>query len=299
MKNREIIQALRAEAEEHTPDVAVDVANISLPEGHEIALPNRHHRVALFAALAAFVLLLVAILLVVFLRSGGTELSTLVISINPTAEFTLEDGKVIRTRPLNRDAAVLIAGSDFNGKTAEEACLAFADLAEKKHLIGTGGVSIRVTGKNGSRIEQDVKYALDKLFSVNELDEDTLQSLLGSYDEDAMDRFEEYVEHEYTGKKEEYLSKATELLQSYREDLLSLDLQDEAARAQFNKKYLLLGEDLIFGENEREDTFEEQREEMLEEFEEIEELQRENPSELFEELFEEFLELFEKEYDDD
>lgn len=298
MNEREMTERLRKEAEEHTPDVTLDLgaARAEAPSGGAIVLSRRKPAVISVLAAALGVLLLLAILLPVLLPRGGGY-ATLVISINPSAEFTIEDGKVSRTRPLNRDAAVLLAGSDLNGMTAEDACLTFVRLAEKRNLIGADGVRIRVSGKGGSSIEESVHGALDALFSVGELDDDALDVLLGGYNEEEMEHFEDYVANSYGDKKKEYLEKAMQLLETYKDDVEALDFADRAAVERFNKTYLLLGEDFLVEDDEDDDP-EEIRKDLLEEYEEIVRLARRDPDEAFEELFDGFLELMEEDYDD-
>lgn len=307
-EDREIIEMLRREAEEHTPDrlAQIEAARGSMPAGApaEVAAIPLHRKAALISALSALlgIMLLLLILLPVLLHGGGegTDLTTLVVSINPSAEFTLENGTVTRTRPLNRDAAVLLAGQDFTGKTAEEACLGFATLAGKRNLIGTDGVRIRVTGKDEKKITDGIHAALDTLFAVGELDDAALDGLMGSYDEDAMEKFDDYLFREYEGKREDFLARARELLESYPSDVRALDLSDRAAVEAFNRKYLALGEDLLVElDDDDDDDAEELREELLEECEELLFLMERDPEEAFEEMFEEFLEMIEEGYEDD
>lgn len=298
MNEREMTERLRKEAEEHTPDVTLDLdaARTGSPRGGAIALSRRKPAVISILAAVLGIVLLLAILLPVLLPRGGGY-ATLVISINPSAEFTIEDGKVSKTRPLNRDAAVLLAENDLNGKTAEDACLTFVQLAEKRNLIGADGVRIRVRGKGESSIEQSVRGVLDTLFSVGELDDDALDLLFGSYNEEEMDQFEDYVASTYGDKKKEYLEKAMKLLETYRDDVEELDFSDRAAVESFNKKYILLGEDFLV-EDDEDDSPEEIRQELLEEYEEIVRLIERDRDEAFEELFDGFLELMEEDYDD-
>ncbi len=300
MNDRELFERLRREADEHTPDVKVDVraARVQPPQG-EVVAAARSRKAALISVLSALlgIILLLAILLPVLLGGGGGgKYGTLVISINPSAEFTIEDGKVTRTRALNRDAAILLEGNTWDGLTAEDACLTFAQLAEKRNLIGADGVRIHASGKDGNSIAASVHGALDALFAVGDLDEAALASLLGSYDEEEMERFEAYVTHSYSAKKTEYLERAKALLTTYRADLLALDLADRAAAEAFNTKYLLLGEDFLIEFDD--DDEDEILEDLLEEYEEISALLARDPDEAFEELFEGFLELMEEDYDD-
>lgn len=300
MKNREIVNRLRAEAKEHTPDVRVDLSEVRPAplDGGAVAVPakRRTHSAVLIAAVA--LILVLAALLPFFLRGGGGP-TTLVISINPSAELTLEEGRVMRTRPLNKDAAVLLAGCDLLGMTAEEACLTFAELAGARNLIGTDGVRIRVSGKDGGRLLREIHGALDALFEVKDLDDESFQSLMGGYDEDAMERFEDYVLREYGEKQQQYLARAQVLLETYRADLEAVDLRDRAAMQAFNEKYLLLGEDLLFELDEDDDEDDDIREELLEEYDELMRLLERDEKKAFEELFKGFMELLEEEYEDD
>ncbi len=298
MKKDEIIQTLRSEAEAYTPKPAIDVSAaraLPVPEGEVIAASKtRKILVPVLCALLGVLLLLVALFPVFFRENSVT---TLVISINPSAEFTLENGKVSKTKPLNRDAVLLLNGQDFTGKTAKEACLTFATLASERNLIGPDGVRIRVSGGKVGKIEKDIHAALDTLFSVGELDDETFNSLLGGYDEDEIEKFGDYLTKQYADKKSEYLQKAKELLASYKGDVETLDLSDRQAIEAFNKKYLLLGEDFLIEEDE-DDDFDEIKEDLSEECDEMLKLLERNSEKAFEELFEGFLELLEEGYDD-
>ncbi len=300
MNDREIIEALQREAETHTPDVPVDLHAARVQgRGEVVALSRKKPLVITLCALLFVILLSLAVLLPVLLGRGGGGLTTLVISINPSAEFTLENGKVTKTRALNHDAAVLLAGQNLDGKTAEEACLTFAQLAGRRNLIGTDGVRIRASGKNGKAVARSVESALSEaLFAVGDLDDAAFEALFGVYDEDAMDRFEDYVTQSYSSKKAEYLDGARELLSTYPADLESLDMKDLAAVREFNRKYLKLGEDFLIEEDE-DDPEGKIRQELLGEYEEIVHLLETDPDEAFEELFEEFLELFEEAFEED
>lgn len=300
MKQREIIERLRREAEEHVPDVSVDLAaarRFPASEGADV-IPRRRHVPVVAAAAACFALLLLLAVLLPLLFAGRGDISTLVISINPSAELTLEDGKVTKTRPLNRDAALLLADSDLSGMTAQEACLTFAQLAGERNLIGADGIRIRVTGKDGDKLAGEIHSALDALFVVSDLDDETFRSLFDGYDEDAMERFEDYVTREYGEKQKEYLERAKGLLATYRQDLGGVDFSDAEAVRQFNRKYLLLGEDLLIEEDD-DDSAEEIREELIEELEKVERLMERDPQKAFEELFKGFMELVEEEYEED
>lgn len=314
MKKREIVERLRAEAEEHVPDVAVDPAAARRGAPSDvIVLPRPRRNFLPLAAAAVALFLLLAILLPVLLVRGGGGLTTLVISINPSAELTVESGVVTKTKPLNRDAAVLLADRDLNGMTAEDACLAFAQLASDRRLIGADGVRIRVTGKDGAGLTRRIHSTLDALFAVGDLDDLSLSTLFDGYDEDAMEQFEDYVVREYGEKQQEYLERARALLQTYRADVLALDLTNPAAVQVFNQTYLPLGEDFLVEREEDDDDDDDDddydddydddddddvRAELLEEYEEIMRLLDRDPQRAFEVLFKGFLELIEEEYDD-
>lgn len=296
MNNDEILKQLQRESEEHTPDVRAEIPSEAPPlgEGGAAVAVRRTWPVVALAACGLALLLLLALLMPAFFR--GTDRATLVISINPSAELTLEGGKVTRTRALNRDAAVLLVGKDFSGMTAEEACLSFAELADERKLITADGIRVRVTGKNGNAIESGVLGALaGRYATVGEMDPAFLEGLMNGYDERQMGDFESYVQGAYDGKREQLLTQAKELLQTYETDLFALSVSDMVAVSSFNKTYMLLGEDFLAEQDETD--WEEERAEMAEDARKLSRLIDSDPDRAFGELFEGFMELLEEEYD--
>ncbi len=286
MNDSEIIEQLRAEAETHTPDLSFDprgAVQMGAAEAEILAVPHRRWLLPVAAALLSVILFLAILLPLVFSR-GET---TLVISINPSAEFLIEKGKVKRARALNQDAAVMLVGEDLVGMTAEEACVTFATLARGKNLITANGIRIRVTGKDRDRIAGSVQTAL-KDFTVGDLADEDLDSILGGYNEAEMQDFEDYLINKYAASREAFMRDVEALLQTYEEDLIALDFSDSAAVEAFNRKYMLLDDLCIERGEEKEEYFEEYRE-LKEEIEE-------DPDEAFEDLFEDFLEIFEEDY---
>lgn len=291
MREEEIIKTLREEAEQNIPDVrervyaAAESGNFSAPEGD--VLVKTKTRGLLWAALALLVLLIVAAMVGVLLMRGGDAGSgafKLVVSINPSVEFTLSDGKTVSsTRSLNRDAAVLLQGEDFTGSSAEEAALRFAELADSKHLIGADGIRLYAEGQDGGTLAS-VRSSLTRRYAqyaVTDMDDASFDSLIASYDENEMGDFENWLKTEMDGRKAQFRGEIEPLLdyETYQNDLKTLD------RQAFNQKYEKLGDDVIFEDGD------ETEEELLEEFRELLDDWQRKPDRVVSELFREYIDI--------
>lgn len=298
MKKSDIVRSLREESDLYTPDVPVNTGAALSPyeagSGREIALERGggKKKIVLIVAAALAFLMFLAVLLPVVFGGGWNGLTTLVISINPSAEFTLENGKVKSAKALNQDAAVMLVDQDLIGMSAEDACVTFATLAQNKNLITENGIRIRVTGKDHARISGSVQTAL-QAFSVSDLPDEDYTSIMGGYNETDMKDFEDYLSTQYTSSREAFMQEVEELLLTYENDLGALDLGDLAEVEKFNKKYMLLGDDFwLEGKD-----LEKSKRECLEEYRELQEDLAEDPDEAFEDLFEDFLEIFKGDYE--
>ena len=291
---------LRREAEQHTPDVynRVMQAHAAQPaQSGAVAAVLPRRRIALIAALAA-VLVLLACILPFALRGTGAFAGSggLYISINPCVEFVVEEGKVTSVKAINRDAAVLLAGEDLTGLSPEEAGVRFARLSEQKHLITAQGVEVYATGADAEELERRVKARLQEEFggayTVGSLSQADLDALVAAYDEQAMGDFEDYLERELAHLREGFADRVRALLATYEADLSAVSAGG-MSKADFNKKYLYLGEDVLFEDGD------EEAEDLLEEFEELRrETERGGDAYIFEELYDEFLEAVEELYEE-
>ena len=287
MKDSELLETLRREAEQHTPDVRgrvlVEAERFPDPippvKGGAVAVSAKKIWIPLAAIVLAFAVLL-----------GGFALWRAWGSGTGSVEFTVEEGRVKTARSLNRDAAVLLYGQDFNGVKTEEACLRFAALAEEKHLIGAEGIRVHGAGKDGAQIARRVQTALEEKYLISEMDESVFEDLLASYDERVIGDFEDWLERELEPQKDAFKQEITALVASYEDDLNALDLNDAAAVAAFNNTYLKLGDDLTV---ERGTT----KRELLEEFYELRQKLERSENAVLEDLFEEFLDELEDRYD--
>ena len=299
VKRAQLERELRLEAERHTPDVYDRVMSAQPLEGDagEVAVAVRPHRARTAAAcILALLFVTIAVLVPVLLFAGGGTAS-LYISINPAVQFTVEDGKVTKVAALNKDAAILLSGEDYVGLSAEDAGARFASLSAEKHLITAQGVGVYATGDGSEALERRVRERLDAelggAYAVNALSETDFDALIAAYDEQAMGDFEDYLGRELAHLRADFAANVRTLTQSYAQDLSAV-FAGAMTQADFNAKYLYLGEDCIFEDgDERED-------ELLEEFEELcRDIERHGDEYIFDELYDEFLEAVEELYEDE
>ena len=98
--------------------------------------------------------------------------SYMTVDINPSVEFTLDkDNKIVSVTALNDDGAVLISGTAFVGKTAEEGAKLVVELATQQGYLvkgeaskTDGEVKIAVSGnaETAKKIYDSVKGKVDK-----------------------------------------------------------------------------------------------------------------------------------------
>lgn len=298
MKEEEIIRKLKQEAERDVPDVSEKVVAAardqnSAPAG-EVLVRSKKRGLLWAAGLVVLVAILVTLAFTLW-RGGGAGAAPfkLVVSINPSVEFTLDDGKVSSTRSLNRDAAVLLKDENFTGDTAEEAVLRFAELADGSHLIGADGIRLHVEGQDDGTLQRvrsslSARYAQ---YSVTDMNEADFDALVATYNESEMGDFEDWLAREFDGQKAQFKTQIDALLQTYEEDLAALDTSDPAQVAAFNQKYLSLGEDLTFEDGD------ERKAELLGEFAELKVKLERSPERMTDELFREFLDEIEDVYE--
>ena len=297
LDRKELERELRAEAEQHTPDVYDRIVRsqqeLRKGDGEVLAAARPDRRKVVLACVLAAVILCLAVLLPFVLRGGAAGLSgTVYLSINPAVEFVIENDRVTGVRALNRDAALLVAGEEFTGLSPEDAGEKFVALSETKHLITQEGIGVRGTGADGAELEQRVRDRLgeNQSYSVHELGQSELDALIAAYDEQAMGDFEDYLERELVHLRDTFAETVHALLDeaAYTADLQAL------SPAEFNAKYLYLGEDCIYEDGD------ESPEELLENFRELKaSVERYGDDYLFDELFDEFLEAVEELYEPD
>lgn len=299
LKEEDIIQQLREEAEQNIPDVRERVYAAAqtaqdAPTGDVLVKSGK--KGLLWTALALLVLLITAVTLAFTLWKGpaGTNSFKLVVSINPSVEFTLDGGKVSSTRSLNQDAAVLLKDENFTGNTAEQAVLRFAELADSKHLIGADGIRLYAEGQDDGTL-QAVRSSLNgryAQYSVTDMDEESFSQLIAGYNESEMGDFEDWLANEFDGQEEQFKQEIEALLATYEADLAALDPSDAAAVREFNAKYLKLGEDVTFEDGD------ETKRELQEEFNELRSDWWERPDRVLDKLFREFIDELEDVYED-
>lgn len=105
-------------------------------------------------------------------NSKAEATSYMTVDINPSIEFTLDkDNKIVSVTALNDDGAVLISGTAFAGKTAEEGAKLVVELATQQGYLVKGEASksddevkIAVTGntETAKKIYENVKGKVDK-----------------------------------------------------------------------------------------------------------------------------------------
>ena len=98
--------------------------------------------------------------------------SYMTVDINPSVEFTLDkDNKIVSVTALNDDGAVLISGTAFVGKTAEDGAKLVVELATQQGYLvkgeaskTDGEVKIAVSGnaETAKKIYESVKGKVDK-----------------------------------------------------------------------------------------------------------------------------------------
>ena len=105
-------------------------------------------------------------------NSKAEATSYMTVDINPSIEFTLDkDNKIVSVTALNDDGAVLISGTAFAGKTAEEGAKLVVELATQQGYLVKGEASksddevkIAVTSntETAKKIYENVKGKVDK-----------------------------------------------------------------------------------------------------------------------------------------
>lgn len=184
MKDSEIEKRLKQESDAHTPDLLEKIRLAAREEGlleetvpampsgrRKTPRPARSRSIfrRLTAALVAAACCLAVILPVAL--SAVTDVpsapdvpayTTICMKINPAVEFKVEGETVTQVRALNTDAAVLLVDSrtTLTGVSPEEACLTFAEMAQRSGRIGENGVTVYVGGKDEEEWESRIESTL-------------------------------------------------------------------------------------------------------------------------------------------
>ncbi len=175
MKKKDLEKRLRTEGQENIPDLKAQILAQADAEGlfdrvpqtsPQTAVVRRRKPVRLgkvFAALAACVAC-IALILPFALRSEPIGIqesyTTVCMKINPAVEFIVDEGKVTRTKALNKDGAVLLVHTSLEGVPVEQACLTVAQLAGGRNLITEKGITLYVAGENEEQIERKISESL-------------------------------------------------------------------------------------------------------------------------------------------
>ncbi len=180
MNKKELERRLREESNENIPDLADKILMKAEEEGlfeeREFAPTRREKHVKrswirrpigrIATALATAFVGIAVILPLVFRPSqkdgvtADADATTVCMKINPSVEFTVENDVVTQARSLNQDAAVLLVHNDLEGKLVEEACLQFAAMAADRNLITEEGITLYVSGKDETAVEEKIAQKL-------------------------------------------------------------------------------------------------------------------------------------------
>lgn len=93
--------------------------------------------------------------------------ATVCMRMNPSVELIVEDGKITKTRALNKDAAVLLLNENIVGLTPEQGCLQLADAAARTSFMTDNGVTLLVSGKDEATIGKSIAGALQTKYKVS------------------------------------------------------------------------------------------------------------------------------------
>lgn len=159
MKNRDIIRAIRKEANAFIPDMKSEVM-ANLPYGQTVQ-PKRErknfYKRPIFAVAAIVLCISVALILTYFLYTPETTVaisdSYISIDINPSIEITADKNDMVKSvRAMNTDGAVLIFGEDFSEMTAYDACVKIVSLAiEAEYISAASENAIKIVGINDNQ----------------------------------------------------------------------------------------------------------------------------------------------------
>ena len=137
-------------------------------------------RRALCLLMAVLMLLSAPLLLVSCFGEAKPEVGTvtrMTVDINPSVEFMVDDqNKVVSVTAMNDDAAILIVGENFVGKTPEEAVELMLTVAKDTGYLVEGNVEASENAVKIS-VSGDTKYAEQLLADVEKTTTEALASL--------------------------------------------------------------------------------------------------------------------------
>lgn len=338
MRTSEIKKRLREESKTVVPDVWESVLSEAKEEGlirntvQRRTKARRGNGKRLIGFLVAAAVVCLSVVLPITLSGAGTNLTVVCMRINPSVEFTVQNGEVTGVRALNKDGAVLLVHHSLTGLPAEEACETVAITAE--NLITEDGITVYVSGDDEEELEKKIsdrlqahnyklkktdgayaeqlaeRYEISKgkarvaaevltLFpqyaeeAVVKQPIQELHEILEDYDEGEMDDFEEHLLTEYQQEYEAYVQTVSGLLEEYEGDLNELDGMRQTDRLQQVPRFN--EKYAMLGEDfqlDLEDGWREAYYECMEELKEVRRDVKKNAEETFADLFEDWLEEF-------
>lgn len=206
--NRIIEEELRSAAPDLKDRIKASVDWNSIAEKNAPAVrePKRRQRWIPALSAACAMLLIIGLSIGLIFRSAPPATAyaekTVVLSINPSVEFTVKDDIVTAQRALNRDGVKLLLKEDFTGYPIEESLNRCVLLASRYgYFENTREIAISVTqdGVRSENSENELIQSLDAFIdgalsgtqlTFSHLTEKKLDELLDAYDERQMTEYE-------------------------------------------------------------------------------------------------------------
>ncbi len=265
MKNKDIIRAIKKEANSFIPDMKSQIMS-SLPFSQEdkpIREKPRFYKRPVFAIAAIVLCLSAALLLTYFLYNPQTDVaisnSYISIDINPSIELTADKNDIVTSiRPMNADAAILIFEENFSEMSVEDACVKIVSLAvEAEYIDANSENAINIIGINDNQKHETAlsnkirnklqNYLTENSISANlntstnpskELKEAAKQHKVTVGKMELLNQLlEKYPEITFEEAKKKSVKEINELLKNYDEEAitnLASTLEDEYAKARQN-----------------------------------------------------------------
>lgn len=200
----EIEKKLKREMDAKVPDLKEKIMAEAFPESAvrqprgksaPFALRRAIYSVCIVVALAAIII--TAALLTP--PPGGT---TVVVSINPRVEFVLDDDTIVSQKGLNEDGVTLLLNDNYVGMNINQAVDKLLGRAKSLGFLKDNRtVKLAVNYSNGKRAEKEYRELsalITDFLSANLrgaslalLTEDELEDIIDSYDEKALNGFQE------------------------------------------------------------------------------------------------------------
>lgn len=200
----EIEKKLKREMDAKVPDLKEKIMAEAFPESAvrqprgksaPFALRRAIYSVCIVVALAAIII--TAALLTP--PPGGT---TVVVSINPRVEFVLDDDTIVSQKGLNEDGVTLLLNDNYVGMNINQAVDKLLGRAKSLGFLKDNRtVKLAVNYSNGKRAEKEYRELsalITDFLSANLrgaslalLTEDEMEDIIDSYDEKALNGFQE------------------------------------------------------------------------------------------------------------